>query len=82
VQAGWQTKVSCFDCRLLKYYFGGCVTILECDSVAKTQKCFKGVSCRSLHAQGTSESLHGSGLVLHTCAAETQFLLTSFAGGF
>lgn len=82
MQAGWQTKVSCFDCRLLKYYFGGCVTILECDSVAKTQKCFKGVSCRSLHAQGTSESLHGSGLVLHTCAAETQFLLTSFAGGF
>lgn len=47
VQAGWQTMPACFDCRLLKCYFGGCVTMLECDSVGKTRKGFKGVSCRS-----------------------------------
>ena len=47
-QAGWQTMPACFDCRLLKCSFGGCVMMLECDSVCKTQKCFKGISCRSL----------------------------------
>lgn len=48
VQAGWQTMPACFGCRLLKCYFGGCVMMLECDSVWKTGKCFIGVSCRSL----------------------------------
>lgn len=27
------TMPACFDCRLLKCYFGSCVMMLECDSV-------------------------------------------------
>lgn len=52
VQAGWQTMPACVDRGLLKCFFGGCVMTLECDSVWKTQQCFKGASRRSCSAVG------------------------------